>query len=57
MPDDGLTATVAFQTDALKALSAVCDMEIGELQSAIQASLEVALLEMYNEHKDKQQLH
>lgn len=54
---DGLTATVAFQTDALKALSGVCNMEVGEMQSAIQASLELSLLETYDEHKDKQQLH
>lgn len=53
----GLTATVAFRTDALKALSGVCRMEIGEMQSAIQSSLELALLDIYDEHKDKQQLH
>jgi hypothetical protein len=54
---EGLTASIAFHTDALKALATVCDMEIGELQSAVQSSLELALLEMYDEHKGKQQLH
>lgn len=56
-PDHGLTATMTFQTAALKALSAICDMEVGELQSAVQSSLETELLDMYDQHKDKQQLH
>jgi len=54
---DELTASIAFQTDALKALAVVCDMEIGELQNAIQSSFELALLDRYNKHKPKQQLH
>jgi hypothetical protein len=57
MQEDGLTATVAFGTDALKAVSGVLDMDLGELQSALQASLELSLLELYNEHSDKQRLH
>ena len=57
VPADGLTAVVAFSTDALKALAGVVDMDLGELQSALQSSLELVLLEFYNEHKDKQQLH
>jgi hypothetical protein len=43
--------------DALKAVAGVLTMELGELQSAIQSSLELALLELYNKHKDKQLLH
>lgn len=55
--EDGLTASVAFQTDALRALSGVCNMQVGEMQSAIQSSLELSLLDTYNEHKENQQLH
>jgi hypothetical protein len=57
MPKDRLTATVAFEIDALKELSGICDMELGELQSAIQSSLELSLLKIYNQHKDQQHLH
>ena len=57
MPEDGLTATAAFETDALKAVAGVCDMDLGELQTAIQSSLELALLKLYEEHDDKQRLH
>jgi hypothetical protein len=57
IPEDGLTATVAFATDALKEVAGVLDMALGEFQSAVQSSLELALLEFYNKHKDKQQLH
>ena len=53
----GCCHNYAFQTAALKALSAICDMEVGELQSAVQSSLETELLDMYDQHKDKQQLH
>lgn len=51
------TAGISFKTDALKALAVACDMEVGELQSALLSSLELALLDMYGEHKDRQQLH
>lgn len=44
----GSTAGIAFQADALKALAAVCDMEVGELHSAMLSSLELDLLEMYD---------
>jgi hypothetical protein len=57
MPGNGLTATVAFETGALKGVAAACDMEVGELQSAIQSSLELSLLELYKEHNDAQRLH
>jgi hypothetical protein len=57
MPEDGLTATAAFETDALKVVAGVCDMDLGELQTAIQSSLELALLKLYDEHNDKQRLH
>jgi hypothetical protein len=57
MPEDGLTATVTFQTDALKAAAAICGMELGELQSALQSSLEQSLLEFYDEHNNKRLLH
>jgi hypothetical protein len=57
LPENGLTATVAFGTDALKAVSGVCDMDLSELQSAIQSSVELTLLDLYNKHKDKRQLH
>jgi hypothetical protein len=57
MPANGLTATVSFETEALKGVAAACDMELGELQSAIQSSLELSLLELYKEHNDAQRLH
>jgi len=57
VPADRLTATVAFETDALKMVSAVCDMELGELQSSIQGGLELSLLEFYAKHGHKQRLH
>jgi hypothetical protein len=57
MPENGLTATVSFETEALKGVAAACDMELGELQSAIQSSLELSLLELYKEHNDAQRLH
>lgn len=57
MPEDGLTGTAAFEIDALKAVAGVCDMDLGELQTAIQSSLELSLLKLYNEHNDKQRLH
>ena len=57
MAKDRLTATVAFKIDALKELCGICDMELGELQSAIQSSLELSLLEIYNQQKGNQQLH
>ena len=56
MQEDGLTATVAFGTDALKAVAGVVDMEFGELQSAIQSALELMLLELYNKSNDKRRL-
>jgi hypothetical protein len=57
MSKDRLTATIAFEIEALNELSGICDMELSELQSAIQSSLELSLLKIYNQHKDKQQLH
>jgi hypothetical protein len=57
IPEGGLTATAAFEIDALEAVAGVFDMELGELQSAIQSSLELSLLELYNEHNDKLRLH
>jgi hypothetical protein len=57
MPENGLKATVAFEMGALKGVAAACDMEVGELQSAIQSSLELSLLELYKEHNDAQRLH
>ena len=55
--EDRLTAVVAFDIDALREVSGICDMELGEFQSAIQSSLELSLAEIYNQHKDKRQLH
>lgn len=54
---DGLSAAVAFQADALKGLSGDCGMEPGELQSAIQATVEMLLLEMYETYKASKPLH
>lgn len=54
---DRVSAGISFQIDALKALAGACDMEVGELQNALLSSLELALLDMYGEHKDSQQLH
>jgi hypothetical protein len=54
---DGLSAAVAFQADALRGLSGVCGMAPGELQSAIQATVEMLLLEMYETYKASQPLH
>jgi hypothetical protein len=56
LKEDRLSATVAFGGDALEAVAGVVGMDLGELQSAIQSSLELALLELYNEHTDKQRL-
>jgi hypothetical protein len=55
--DQGLTASVAFEVDALKTVAATCDMELGELQVAIQASTELSLLKLYAEQSAKQRLH
>jgi hypothetical protein len=55
--DCGLTASVTFELDALKTVAATCDMGLGELQIAIQASVEVSLLELYAEHSGGQRLH
>jgi hypothetical protein len=56
-PTDGLTASIAFQTRPLTELAGICDMELGELQSAIQNSFEGFLLELYNQFSNKQRLH
>jgi hypothetical protein len=53
----GLTASVTFAVDELKTVAETCDMELGELQIAIQASVEMSLLKLYAEHSGKQRLH
>jgi hypothetical protein len=55
--DSGLTASVTFEVDALKTVAETCDMELGELQIAIQASVEMSLLKLYAEHSGTQRLH
>ena len=53
----GLTASVTFELDALKTVAETCAMEVGELQIAIQASVEMSLLTLYAEHSRKERLH
>jgi len=55
--DCGLSASVTFEVDALKTVAETCAMELGELQIAIQASVEMSLLTLYAEHSGKQRLH
>ncbi|MPZ46545.1 MAG: hypothetical protein GEV05_24785 [Betaproteobacteria bacterium] len=57
VPEDGLTGTATFAIDALKVAAAACDMDLGELQTAIQSSLELSLLKLYDEHNDRKKLH
>jgi len=53
----GLTASVTFEMEMLESVAQTCGMELGELQIAIQASAQVALLRLYAEHSRRRRLH
>ena len=56
-PPDSGTALLVLPPGVLEEISKESEMDVGELQTLIQSSIEMSLVHIYKEHGSKQRLH